>query len=227
MRLTRRKVILSLWPGITEALPYLVNWLQRDTDFPRPGFVPVYAELLLLTAIDSTRSKQVFQSSQILVSALLDCGLDKERYNSLLESIGLIAGDGFGVDMAYWLFEVVECLYRCAIPDATARVTFSHGLLARLTPVVGRLSGLQRAALRQLAAEHGWSLDTTKAATDQIQDDGFAEKLRGLSIAIYSLTEDASRQAKQALEDLNPNVKVDTNSELAGTQRLKAMARER
>ena len=209
---------------ITEALPYLVNWLQRDTDFPRPGFVPIYAELLLLSAIDTTRNKQVFQSSQVLVSALLDCGLDKEGYNSLLESIRLVAGDGFGVDMAYWLLEVVECLYRCASPDAAARVTFSHGLLARLTPLYGRLSGLQRVALRQLAAELGWSIDATQAATDQIQDDGFAERLRGLSIAIYSLTEDASRQAKKALEDLNPNVNVDINADHVGTQRLKAMA---
>ena len=211
---------------ITEALPYLVNWLQRDTDFPRPGFVPIYAELLLLSAIDSTRNTQVFQSSQVLVSALLDCGLDKEGYNSLLESIDLIGGDGFGVDMAYWLLEVVECLYRCACPDAQARTTFSHALLARLTPLYGRLSGLQRAALRQLATELGWPIDAMQAATDQIQDDGFAERLRGLSIAIYSLTEDASRQAKKALEDLNPNVKVDISADHVGTQRLKAMAQK-
>ncbi|MBN9677992.1 protein DpdD [Salipiger bermudensis] len=209
---------------ITEAMPYLVNWLQLDADFPRPAYVPIYAELLLLTAIDSARSKQIFQSSQILVSALLDCGLDKEGYNSLLESIDLIAGDGFGVDMAYWLFEIVESLYRCPSPDAAARETFSHSLLARLSPLYSRLSGLQRAALHQLAAELGWSIDVAQEVEGQVQDDSFAEKLNGQSIAIYSLTEDASRQAKKAIENLNPNVKVDINADHVGTQRLKAMS---
>ncbi len=209
---------------ISEAMPYLVGWLQQDSGFPRNAFVPIYAELLLLTAIDSARSKQIFQSSQVLVSALLDCGLDKAGYNSLLESVDLIAGDGFGVDMAYWLFEIVESLYRCSSPDSSARETFSHGLLARLTPLYGRLSSLQRAALHQLAAELGWSIDVTQEVEEQIQDDGFAEKLYGQFIAIYSLTEDASRQAKKALEDLNPNVKVDISADHVGTQRLKAMS---
>lgn len=209
---------------ITEAMPHIVSWLKKDPDFPRPTFVPVYAELLLLLAVDSTRNKQVFQSSQVLVSALLDCGVNKERYNSLLESIDLIAGESVGVEMAYWLLETVESLYRGASPDAAALEVFLHGLLARLTPLYGRLSGLQRAALKQLATELGWSLEPTQAAEEEPQDDGFAERLHGLSIAIYSLTETASRQAKNALEDLSPNVSVEISADHGGTQRLKAMA---
>ena len=209
---------------ITEAMPHLVNWLQGDPDFPRPSFVPVYAELLLLMAVDSTRNRHVFQSSQVLVAAILDCSLAREAYNSLLESIDLIAGEGFGVDMAYWLLETVECLFRNASPDAAARETFSHGLIARLIPLYGRLSGLQRAALDQLASELGWSFEAPQAEVAKRQEDSFAERLNGLTIAIYSLTEGSSRQAKNALEVLSPNVTIDINSDHIGTQRLKALA---
>ncbi|WP_420566412.1 protein DpdD [Thalassobaculum sp.] len=207
-----------------DSVPYLIRWLQRDPDFPRPAFAPIYTELLLFIAIDSARNGQVFQSSQVLVAALLECGLDKDGYSGLLEAIDMIAGDAVGVGAAYWLLDTVEVLYHSTIPDAAAREAYLHGLLARLTPLHARLSGLQRAALHQLAAELGVVLKVAPSAQDVASGDSLAERLDGLSIAIYSLTEVASRQAKSAVEALCPGARVDINADHGGTARLKALA---
>ena len=54
-----------------QALPFAVAWLQRDPDFPRAAMVPIYASLLTLFALGSARGSGIYESSQILVSALL------------------------------------------------------------------------------------------------------------------------------------------------------------
>ena len=46
----------------------------------------------------------------------------------------------------------------------------------------------------------------------------------GLRIAIYSLTESSSRQAKAALEEISPSVTVDINADHGGSTRLRALA---
>jgi hypothetical protein len=59
-----------------QALPYLVAWLRRDPEFPRPGMAPLYSSLLTLFALGSGRGRVTYESSQVLVNALLSTGLD-------------------------------------------------------------------------------------------------------------------------------------------------------
>lgn len=207
----------------TQALPYLVAWLQRDEAFPRPALSPVYSGLLTLFALGSARGAAIYESSQVLVEALLGSGLDAKLYYELIADIDEIAGEGFGVDMIYWVLELVEGFMNAATPDAQARENFLHRILARIMPIYGRLTRLQRVAVALLSSELGWSLPP--ASTDAPQtDDGLASRLAGLRIAIYSLTESSSRQAKAALEEISPSVTVDTNADHGGSTRLRALA---
>jgi len=208
----------------TQALPYLVAWLQRDLEFPRAALAPVYGELLTLFALGSARGATIYESSQILVEALLASGLDQKRYLDVIADIEEIAGDGFGVDMVYWALGLVENFMNAAAPDANAREAFLHGVLARISPIYGRLTRLQRAAVALLAAELGWALPSTTVTDTPGGDEGLARRLSGLRIAIYSLTESSSRQAKTALEEIAPEVTVDTNSDHGGSARLRALA---
>ena len=207
----------------THALPYLVAWLQRDEAFPRAALSPVYGGLLTLFALGSARGAAIYESSQVLVEALLGSGLDAKLYHELIADIDEIAGEGFGVDMIYWVLELVEGFMNAATPDAQARENFLHRILARIMPIYGRLTRLQRIAVALLSSELGWSLPPASADTPQT-DDGLASRLAGLRIAIYSLTESSSRQAKAALEEISPSVTVTTNADHNGTTRLRALA---
>jgi len=206
------------------ALPYLVAWLQRDEPFPRPALEPVYSSLLTLFALGNARGESIYDSTQILVSAILASGLDQKGYGTLIADVREIAGDGFGVDMIYWLLEIVEAFMHAATTDAAAREAFLHEILARIAPLFARLTSLQRVAVELLSTELGWTLDTLGASRSSAEPDGLAARLAGLRIAIYSLTESSSRQAKAALEALSPTVAVDTNADHGGTARLRALS---
>ena len=206
-----------------QALPYLVAWLQKDRQFPSSSFAPVYASLLTLFAMENVRSPVIYGSSQILISALLTSGLDKKGYDDLIADVEEIAGDGFGVDMIYWLLDVIEAFMHSPAPSADSREAFLHRILARISPIWGRLTSMQRVAVELLSEELGWQFVPARA-TSPATSDGFSSKLESLRIAIYSLTESSGRHAKTALETLTPSVMVDTNADHHGTQRLRALA---
>ena len=208
----------------TQALPYLVAWLQHDEDFPRAALSPIYGGLLTLFALGSARGATIYESSQVLVEALLAVGPDQKTYHELIADIDEIAGKGFGLDMIYWVLELVESFMRAAAPDASARETFLHRVLARIVPIYGRLTRLQRMAVNLLSSELGWSVPEAPTNDVAPPDDDLAKRLAGLRIAIYSLSESSSRQAKAALEEISPAVTVETNSDHGGTARLRALA---
>ena len=208
----------------TQALPYLVAWLQRDKDFPCAALSPIYGELLTLFALGSARGATVYESSQVLVGALLAGGLDQKAYRDLIADTDEIAGVGFGVDMIYWVLELVENFMNSATPDADAREAFLHRILARIAPIIGRLTRLQRIAVTLLSRELGWELPISPTSDVAPTDDGLASRLAGMRITIYSLTESSSRQAKAALEEISSSVTVDINADHSGSARLRALA---
>lgn len=207
-----------------QALPYIVAWLRRDPDFPSPGMAPLYSSLLTLFALGRARARVTYESSQVLVNALLSVGVDVDGYRSLIADIEELAADGFGVDMTYWMLELIEDFMRAAAPDSEARQTFLHSVLARMSPIYGRLSGLQRVAVARLAGELGWTLQSFGVHADLATADDLSGRLEGLRIAIYSLTETSSRQAKAAIEQVAPTAVVDCNADHGGTPRLRALA---
>ncbi len=207
----------------SQALPYLVAGLRRDPSFPNPAMMRVYSSLLTLLALGSVRGAATYGSSLVLVDALLSVGTDAGRYRELIADVEEIAGQGLGVDMAYWTLELIELFMRSAAPDAAERERLVHSILARLAPIRGRLSSFQQAAVRSLAQEFGWTLDAEPSATSGPRDD-LGARLSGKSIAIYSLVENASRQAKFALESLSDSVDVQVSGDHGGTSRLRALA---
>lgn len=211
----------------SHALPHLVAWLQRDPEFPRPALRPIYSVLLTLLVLGPARGRTTHESSYLLIHALLATGLDLEAYRELIADVRELSGDGFGVDMAYWILEVVEDFMRAATPDNAAREDFLHEVLSKLAPLYARLSTLQREMVGVFALELGWSLaalGVTPAIQNAATVDGLAARFAGKRIAIYSLTEATARQAKAAIEKAAPGVWVDCNSDHGGTQQLKALA---
>lgn len=207
-----------------QGLPFLVAWLQQDPAFPAPTMVPVYSSLLTLFALNSTRSGSVYESSQVLVEALLTVGINDDDYRSLIADIDELAGQAFGIDMIYWILETLENFMRASTPDANARETFLYKILARTVPLYGRLSALQRTAVKRLATELGWTLEALGVDVNLPTSDNFSGRLDGLRIAIYSLTEASSRQAKNAIEEMTPTAQVDCNADHGGSARLRALA---
>ena len=206
-----------------QALPYIVAALRRDPQFPNPTVVGVYASLLTLLALDDARGSTVYDSSLALVEALLNIGTDIRAYRELAADVNEIAGDGFGVRMVYWTLEVIESFMRSPAPDAAIREQLVHSLLSRLSPIRARLTFMQEAAVESLSKEFDWKFSSIPGKKEP-NGDGLVSRLSGQSIAIYSLVENASRQAKLALESLSRDIDVQCSSDPVGTSQLKAFA---
>ena len=58
----------------TQALPFVVAAVRRDPAFPSAAVTEVYASLLTLLALGAARGSAVYDSSQILIEALLVVG---------------------------------------------------------------------------------------------------------------------------------------------------------
>lgn len=206
-----------------QALPYIVAALQRDPLFPNSAMRQIYASLLTLLALGSGRGTSVYDSSLVLVDALLSIGTDAAQYREIAADVDELAGEGFGVRMVYWTLELIEAFMRSPAPDTAARERLVHSVLARLTPLRGRLSCLQQAAVHSLSNEFGWTFDSSPAQQDP-EGDGLASRLRGKTIAIYSLVENASRQAKLALQAISSDIDVQCSADQGGTSQLRALA---
>lgn len=156
---------------------------------------------------------------------MLAIGVTENVYRGLIADTEELAGSGFGIEMVYWLLEVIEDFLRFGTPDANAREVFLHCVLSKIAPIYSRLSSLQRAAIVRLAEQLGWQLDDIGLNKGGVAPDDFSSKLDGLRIAIYTLNESSSRQAKAALEVAVPSAVVDCNADHVGTAQLRALAK--
>lgn len=207
-----------------DALPLMVGWLQGDPDFPRASFQPIYSMLLTMFAIGSRRGRPIYESTGLLTKALLSVGLATDAYKDLLGDVSELMGSGLGAESVYWLLDIVEETLRFPAPDAEARLSFWHSGLARIEPLRSRLNALQRASLAELAGTLGWSTETIDAIVSTTSPDSARVVPSGLRIAIYTLTEAVSRQAKVVLEKTLPSAVVDCSADHGGSRELKAMA---
>jgi hypothetical protein len=207
-----------------QALPFLVAAIRRHPSFPTPIVAPIYSSLLTILVLGAARGTTTYDSSQVLIEALLAIGLNQQDYRALAEDVDELAGEGFGVDMIFWTLEVIEIFMRYAAPDVEAREGLMHRLVARILAIRMRLSTLQLTALRRIVAEFGWVVDGLDVTTRQANQDDFVSRLQNKRIAIYSLLEAASRQAKVALEAAVEGLAVECSADSGGSSRLRALA---
>lgn len=207
------------------ALPLLVRWLTRDPAFPRATMQPLYDTLLTLFALFQRRDAEVYDSARVMVGALLELGLDDAEYRAIIEVAEELVGESPGLGGVFRVLDTVEEFLLHPAPNQTARTTFLQTLLSRIAPLYPRMSAIERHAVSLLAGELDWTLPPLPdAAPPDTSTTSLADALEGKRIAIYSLTEDASREAAVALRDLAPGVTVECNADHGGTEALRALA---
>ncbi|MGJ7570892.1 protein DpdD [Variovorax sp. RB2P76] len=213
---------------LSDALPLLTSWVAEDPVFPRAGMSPVYEALVYRFVLDSRRTTGVFDSSAVVVRALLNVGLKPEKYKALLEDCLELMGGGAGRRSIYWLLDVLEDTVENPTPDEAQRNAFWHQAFARLAPMTAYLTPGQLLVLRRLSESLGNDVileqSITTKTVDEDQSRTLAQALADTSIAIYTLTESAGRQAAQTLRELVPSVKVNISNDEVGTVGLKNLA---
>jgi hypothetical protein len=206
---------------LAEALPVIIGWLRRDSDFPRPYLRPLYDAAWTLLVLGVRRGQAELEASGALFDGLLASGLPAGRYRELLNDALDLSGDP-GRRSAYWLLGLVECSIEHPSPDDEARREFWTAAVMRVDRFRAQLTALQMAALERLALGLGIALSSPVG--ESVTTEPGNERLAGRRIAIYTLTESAGRQAAVMLEALAPGVGVTVYADHVGSQALRAAA---
>lgn len=212
---------------IADAIPLLTAWAVEDPLFPRASMLPVYETLLFHLVVGTRRASNVYDSAALLIRALLSIGLPSAQYGALLDDCLELISGGIGKRNVYWLLDILEETVFNPTPSPERRHSFWCAAYARLVPLRPHLSPGQCLTLNKLAASLGCDIAETETFTSlpsETEMDNLRTALSGTSIAIYSLTESAARQAEQMLAVIAPSAKVSISSDTCGTASLKSMA---
>jgi hypothetical protein len=207
---------------LNTALPTLMQWVKSDDGFPRKVMGPIYEVLFTLFALLDSYDKFERDSVTDLLDALLANAPIKDKYKSLIQDMGELIPEGAGRSSAYWLFDIADIVLRHPAADAGARDSFLSRIMASLQPIVRLLDSGQRAAYAQVATAAGWPPLPVPVAQET---DELWKRLEGKIVALYTLTDASARQAKQALETLITNIRVEISNDHVCTTRLQNLAK--
>lgn len=204
------------------AAPELVRWFKADPEFPRLLMKPIYVAALTVFTIFDEKSAATRDAMLDTLDALLALGPDAREYGEHLQDASKFVEGEAGASTIYWHLELAERLTWHPAPDGEARLRLLSDILASLRPVTGLLTAGQRIAYRRVASLTGWP--SLPEPVEGEAADGTSTALNGKVVAIYTLTESAGKQARDALKELLPGATLKVNADHVCTESLKSLA---
>jgi hypothetical protein len=208
---------------LVESLPSLVRWVKEDAEYPRPILAAVYESLLQLFDLLERRGGAERDAAADLFEAILSLGITKDSYRRLLSDFGKLIEEGAGTSSIYWLIDLASILLEHPTPDLNARLVLLNRILGSFQPLLGLLSPGQRASYNRIATGASWPALPTPVGSAA---PGALGRLGGQSVAIYTLTESAGRQAETVLKELIPSLRVELAHDHVASSRLARLARD-
>ncbi len=216
---------------LRDSLPHILAHMQQDPLWPNPALRGTYrflTELLLVSTEGGLADFAVFND---LAEALLRLGGSRgEDYAELV---------GWGLDLwrahiapalLDWLVDFFELLTAFPCPDEGRRQDLCRIAIEGLQRFERRAGPEIRDVLRRLCADLGqaelYDLHLPAPATAQAEGEDPLAVLAGMTVAIYTLTESAARQAQSVLESRYPGVRVSRCHDQAASRRLIQLARQ-
>ncbi len=201
-------------------------FVDKQTQSVR-SFNPIYLMLIRAVAWNGAVSANELELASGLMQALIDAGPVTQDYTEALDAYAEILSANDAPSNIDWALNAAEMLALSASPDKEARLRFFLAVVNMARKHAHRLNAVQRAMLPLLARDYACPdlLDAfpTAQETDTPEENAKHKRFAGL-IGIYTLTETAAIRARQFLRNLLPNARVEINSDMASTDRLKHLA---
>lgn len=207
-------------------LPYVLDWIGRDPEWPRMELRGLYRSLLDVLLLADEVSDVVVSGVGRLADAVLATGIAKDDYVGLCRDLSEWLGPVVAVSTIDRLADLVELTVVHPCPDGPAQKALWTSFLAALQPFSHRLDALQVSALKSLDVMLSGGLLTVELGTrEEVRGDSVPEFVRG-RVAVYTLVESVARRVKQQLEAAAPGLRVDLTTDKVGNDRLLVLARE-
>jgi hypothetical protein len=182
----------------------------------------MYSALLQVLGLSDYMGTNERNVAYDLFDGLLHLGPDRKAYGRVLGDFEGFIGGGAGTATAFWLIDVAGTLVEAPAPDENARLRLLNRVLSSLQSVRAALRPAQRAAYNVVAAVAGWEALSLQ--------DAFVRNAptipNGITIAIYTLTESAARQAAKALLEVESSLVISLAHDKVASPRLLRLARD-
>ena len=208
------------------SLPHITSWLADDPDFPRKDLRELYEIILYHLVVGVRSDSNIFDSATVLIRALFDIGPTKTQYQNLLNDCSDLIGEGVGTSQVYGILDILEETTMNSCPDQNKRKSFWNEVIAKLLDIEQHLSSCQLLVIKKFRKTLDWPDQLeTKAEVETSDIKAIFEKLKIKTLAIYSLTESASKQASEIINEMIPNIKITISKDKVGTSPLKSLAK--
>ncbi|APR97319.1 hypothetical protein PATSB16_39850 [Pandoraea thiooxydans] len=208
-----------------DAFPALVEFFVDRQANPMRGFMPLYSMLIRIVAWSGTVSANELELASVLMQALIGLGPTKGDYVEALEAFAEVLSANSAPGNIDWALNAAEMLALYASPDHESRLRFFTAVVGVARVHAHRLNPARLAVLSLLAKDYG-AVELLESFPPQVDEHAAAVAsidFAGL-IGIYTLTEPAGQRAREFLQKLLPQSRVEVNADYAATDRLKHLA---
>lgn len=210
-----------------EAFAVLVDFFE-GTENPRRAFQPIYSTLIKFLGWSGSLSLDELEIGAQLMRALLTTGLSKEAYIDVITDVEEILAANASPAHFDWGLNLAELLLLYPDPDEGAtKLRLFMTVVGKLRAAPHRITQAQRILLEILGRDYhcpglleNFPVASGETATAHPETSNYS----GL-IGIYTLTEGASQRAKEILQRIYPQAKVELNSDAVATSQLIALAK--
>jgi hypothetical protein len=212
---------------LLDALPALVDWVQADYRWPNHAYVALYEQLFELLLLSSNRSASLYRALSIILTGMLDVGLDTAAYRHALRDLGDMLPELSGARDLDWLIDLVELVVTYPCPDPEARARFWSQVIAIVAQYGARLTTAQRAILTEIGGILGLA-DTLAALAPAAPPSSAAARSPSLGhrvVGIYTLAEGVGERVARMLQEEYPGADVRVNHDAVSTPQLRELAR--
>lgn len=216
------------------ALPHIMTFLQKDSEFPRREFKNVYENIVNLLVLGTEGGDDDLAFFNDIASSLLSLGISPSMYQDLLDYACEMWKKYASPSKVDWVLDFLDLLMISACPDTVKRTDTLFIIENKMRLLVHRLQPYQHKCLsllfRDIAhddyfAEHYPKIIKEEGASDFENEKSAFDKLAGKSIALYTLTESVGKRVETLIREFDDGIKVQISSDKVGTDRLKQMSR--
>lgn len=220
---------------LQNAFPHLLNSFQKDPNFPRREFLPLYATILdtlVFGIVPTGAGEQHFTLFNELVTILLTLGVDAQQYNDLLDYALDLWSYYQAPSTIDWGLDVVNIfvVHPCADRDKRSQLLFK--IADTLREMTSRVDEAQWSIFDSLIKDLRLGASFTelrpKQAPAQASTQGeqnVFQKLRNKAVLIYTLTEPVAQRVKSFLEGVCEGITVHLSHDKGGSDRLRQWVR--
>jgi len=208
------------------AIPYMVEWLKRDTEWPNSGFVKIYRQIAYLLAFAEAAEESVLDAVADLVLAIVNLGVDASDYRNVVGGLVQFVDDHAAAKYIDWLIDMVEGLLAAPSLDPEIRQTFVSIAVQKFNDFMNWIDADQYGLMKDIlgsedldGALHNLSATVQSKPSTQARPRSWDG-----SIAIYSLNESAASRAQDILQNRFPKSDVRINHDHGNTPGLSNLA---